>query len=139
MDSQSRIAQAYGYAVCFITIITMLVSVGRSVGAVFDYVDPVHADRWNAGAPVTSYNAWKREYLQRQSAATRGGTPATPLLPPTEAELRQMYQDDRNDQIESVRFRSLKTLVGSLLLMAFAGILFAIHWKWLRPPSAQRA
>lgn len=140
MDNQSRIAQAYGYAVCFITIITMLISVGKSIDALFNYADPVHAERWGSGGPVTSFNAWKREFNPRQNVNPRG--PAGPVVQNSvysETDLRQMYQDDRNDQIETVRFRSMKTLIGALLLIVVSATLFAIHWKWLRRQSPQRA
>lgn len=140
MESQSRIAQAYGYAVCFITIITILISVGKSIDALFNYADPIHAERSGSGGPVTSFNAWKREFNQRQPGNPRNPN-ATTVQPPvlSETELRQMYQDDRKDQIETVRFRSLKTLIGALLLIAVSATLFAIHWKWLRRQSPQTA
>jgi hypothetical protein len=50
-----------------------------------------------------------------------------------------MYQEDRTDQIDSVRFRALKILVGAMLLLIVSVVLFTIHWKWLRRQSAPAA
>jgi len=50
----------------------------------------------------------------------------------SDSEIRQMFEDERMDQIGAVRFRSMKTLVSSILMIAVAIVLFLIHWRWLR-------
>jgi hypothetical protein len=34
--------------------------------------------------------------------------------------------------IANVRFRSIRSLVGNLLLLVVAAVLFVIHWRWLK-------
>jgi hypothetical protein len=133
MASTNRIAQAYGYAVCFIAVIAILISTQSIVRSLFDLSDPLRAEGYGRAGPLTSYSAFKREQLQRTSVPTR--TPAgvsDTAKPPSETELRQMFEDERLDQIGNVRFRSMKTLVSSVLLIIIAVILFLIHWRWLR-------
>ena len=39
----SRISQVYGYAVCFITVVVMLIAIKQVVDAAFDLSDPIRA------------------------------------------------------------------------------------------------
>lgn len=146
IDSQSRMAQGYGYIVCLIAVVAGLASMGGMVNSLFDYVAPVHSDRYGGGGlPVTSYNAYKRAYYAREprsASPDRFATaPAAAKVPDSvpEATLRQMYQDDRADHVENTRFRALKSLVGAALLLIVSIILFTVHWKWLRRQSVQTA
>ena len=34
--------------------------------------------------------------------------------------------------IDSGRFHAVRSLVANLLLIIFAGIVFGVHWQWLR-------
>lgn len=135
MASSNRIAQAYGYAVCFIAVVTILISTSAIVKSLFDLSDPLRADGYGRGVSLTSYSAYKRDQSQRNTG------PAPVRAPPTsdsasgrmsDSELRQMFDDERIDQIGAVRFRSMKTLVSSILMIAVAIVLFFIHWRWLR-------
>ena len=40
----SRISQVYGYAVCLITVVVMLIAIKQVVDAAFDLSDPIRAD-----------------------------------------------------------------------------------------------
>ena len=40
----SRIGQVYGYAVCFITVIVMLIAIKQVVDAAIDLSDPIRAE-----------------------------------------------------------------------------------------------
>lgn len=142
IENQSRMAQGYGYIVCLIAVVAGLASMGGLVNSIFDYAAPVHSDRYGGtGMPVTSYNAYKRAYYSRLPTRTERGPNAAAVngdsIP--DATLRQMYQDDRLDHIENTRFRALKSMAGSALLLIVSIILFTIHWKWLRRQSAQTA
>ena len=134
MANTNRIAQAYGYAVCFIAVIAILASTQSIVKSLFDLSDPLRAEGYGRGGPLTSYSAYKREQRMRTSVPmrTRAGPTDTAAAPPGETELRQMFEDERLDQIGNVRFRSMKTLVSSVLLIIIAVVLFTIHWRWLR-------
>jgi hypothetical protein len=54
----------------------------------------------------------------------------------SDADLRKMYDAEREQVIGNVKFRSIRTLVGSLLLIVVAAVLFVIHWRWLRQRDA---
>jgi hypothetical protein len=43
-----------------------------------------------------------------------------------------MFEDERLEQIGNVRFRAMRTLVTSTLLIIIASGLFFMHWRWLR-------
>lgn len=136
-------AQAYGYIVCLIAVVVGLIALVGVTNSLFDYADPIHTDRYGMGRPISSYSAYKREYYDRQGKPTRtgpdNGARTASVDSVSEATLRQMYQEDRADHIDSTRFRALKSLVGSILLLVVSIVLFTIHWKWLRRQSAQTA
>jgi hypothetical protein len=135
MERTNRIAQIYGYAVCLVAIVTILISITQIVNAAFNLSSPLRAEGYGRGGPLTSYTAYRREQLQRASAPER--TREGPLVrdsagTPTEAEIRQAFEDERLEQIGNVRFRAMRTLVTSTLLIIIASGLFFMHWRWLR-------
>ena len=131
MERSNKIAQAYGYAVCFIAVVTLLFSSKGIIDSSFDLSAPLRADRYMAGMNLTSFEAYKRDRLERRDRPTAVG-PEAPVAPPTDAELREMYESARADQIDNVRFRAMRSLVSNILLVAIAAILFLTHWRWLR-------
>lgn len=135
MERMNRIAQIYGYAVCLVAIITILISITQIVNAAFNLSSPLRAEGYGRGGPLTSYTAYRREQLQRVNAPerTRAGAPVRDsVVVPTEAEIRQAFEDERLEQIGNVRFRAMRTLVTSTLLIIIASGLFFMHWRWLR-------
>lgn len=135
MERTNRIAQVYGYAVCLVAIIAVLISVTQIVNAAFNLASPLRAEGYGRGGPLTSYTAYKREQLQRVNAPERaraGIAVRDSVAVPTDAEIRQMFEDERMEQIGNVRFRAMRTLVTSTLLIIIASGLFFMHWRWLR-------
>jgi hypothetical protein len=135
MERTNRIAQIYGYAVCLVAIITILISITQIVNAAFNLSSPLRAEGYGRGGPLTSYTAYRREQLQRSSAPERaraGVTVRDSAGVPSDAEIRQMFEDERLEQIGNVRFRAMRTLVTSTLLIIIASGLFFMHWRWLR-------
>jgi hypothetical protein len=131
MERSNKIAQAYGYAVCFIAVVTLLFSAKSIIDASFDLSAPLRADRYMAGLNLTSFEAYKRDRVDRRGRPTAVG-PEAPVPQPTEADLRKMYESERADQIDNVKFRAMRSLVSNILLVVIAGILFLTHWRWLR-------
>jgi hypothetical protein len=151
----NRIAQTYGYAVCLITVIVMLIGIKQVIDAAFDLSDPIRAEGGGygrMGGPLTSFEVYKvsvrREMVMRQYS---GPTPAGVARPPadtlSDAEMRRLYDAEREAAIGNVHFRASRSLVGNLLLIVLAAVLFVVHWRWLKrrtdfvpfPPSATRA
>ena len=133
MDRSNKIAQAYGYAICFIAVVTLLFSSKNIIDAAFDLGAPLRADRYMSGLNLTSFEAYKRERVERRDRPTPVGAGAPAQM--TDAELRVIFDDERANHIESVRFRAMRSLVSNILLVLIAFGLFATHWRWLRRES----
>jgi hypothetical protein len=149
MDVNSRIAQAYGYAVCFITVIVMLIAIKQVVDSAFDLSNPLRADGayGRSGRPLTNFELYRME-ARRQGPPYRmqnGLAVATSPLnagvdtAASDAELRKLYDAERDEAIGSAKFRATRSLVGNLLLITLAGVLFGIHWRWLKTRDVQSA
>jgi hypothetical protein len=154
----SRAAQVYGYAVCFITVIVMLISIKSVVDALFDLSDPIRAEGFfgRMGRPLTSFEVYKiaaRRERAGPGPSTVGAGPAlavrtsgAPIVRPapetvsrdtlSDADLRKMYDAEREDVISNARFQAKKSLIGNLLLLLLGGALFGIHWRWLKQRDA---
>ncbi|HEV7387900.1 MAG TPA: hypothetical protein VGN73_04730 [Gemmatimonadaceae bacterium] len=142
----SRIAQVYGYAVCFITVITMLISIKQVVDALIDLSDPIRAEGGGygrMGRPLTNFEVYKmaaRREPDPRRPTQAGPAPATTTPAQTtamadtlsDAELQRMYQAEREEAIGNAKFRATRSLVGNLLLIVLAAILFVVHWRWLK-------
>ena len=136
MSRINRIAQVYGYAVCLVAILTILICMTQIVNSAFNLASPLRAEGYGRGGSLTSYSAYKREQLQRGNAPERprAAVPGRDSVNavPTDTEIRQMFEDERLEQIGNVRFRAMRTLVTSTLLIVIATGLFFMHWRWLR-------
>ncbi len=131
----SRIAQVYGYAVCFITVIVMLIAIKGVVDAAFDLSDPIRAEGGRMGRPLTNFELYKME-ARRQGPARNAPTPmaekASSDSTMSDADLKRMYDAEREAAVGNAHFRAIRSLVGNLLLIVLAGVLFGMHWRWLR-------
>jgi len=148
----SRVSQAYGYAVCFITVIVMLIAIKAVVDSAFDLSDPLRAEGGGygrLGRPLTSFDLYKAEARRQTGGRTQSGpvpmvaegppdTPRNVLTDTTssDADLRRMYDAERDAAIGNAKFHAMRSLVGNLLLIVLAGTLFAVHWRWLRKRDA---
>jgi hypothetical protein len=137
----SRVPQAYGYAVCFITVVVMLFSIKGVVDAAFDLSDPLRADA--GGRPITNFELYKNANRTAIAPKDQNG-PTPPSTAPvrnkadtlSDADLRKLYDAEREAAIGNARFRAIRSLVGNLLLITLAAVLFTIHWRWLRRRDA---
>jgi hypothetical protein len=134
----SRISQIYGYAVCLITVVVMLIAIKQVVDAAFDLSDPIRADGGGygrMGRPITNFELYKME-ARNQARTGTGPQPAAVKVSAdsalSDADLKRMYDAEREAAIGNARFRAIRSLVGNLLLIVLAGVLFVIHWRWLR-------
>ena len=134
----SRISQVYGYAVCLITVIVMLIAIKNVVDAAFDLSDPIRAEGGGygrMGRPITNFELYKMEARQQGSTGNRPQPAMVKVSADSvasDADLKRLYDAEREAAIGNARFRAIRSLVGNLLLIALAGILFWMHWRWLR-------
>lgn len=143
----NRAAQVYGYAVCFITVVTMLIAIKQVVDAAFDLSNPIRAESGygRMGRTITNFELYKVDARNQRGAppqiavssgpdkplvARPAGNAAADTL--SDAELRRLYDAERTEAIDNVHFRATRSLVGNLLLIVVAGVLFGMHWRWLR-------
>ena len=137
-DRPTRIQQVYGYAVCLVAIITLLISINGLVNAAFERADPLHAgNRFGDGAALSSFEAYRATRLERGDrpnpvAPGAAGLDSANTTVESEAELRARYEALRADQIASAQWRAMRSLVVNAILVALAVALFAWHWSWLR-------
>ncbi len=131
----NRIAQVYGYAVCFITVIVMLIAIKGIVDAAFDLSDPIRAEGSRMGRSLTNFEVYKMD-ARRQGPTREPGAPAAqPAVPDStmsDAYLKRMYEAERETAAGNARFRATRSLVGNLLLIILGSVLFGWHWRWLR-------
>jgi hypothetical protein len=146
MPRSTWIASLYGYLVCVIAVITLLVSVSGFIDAAFDRSNPLLArGGWGGmGAPLTSFEAYRASMYYRETVPGRavvvsdqvGSAPARPLPPPSDTltteQLRARYEALRADRIAQVSFSATQNLVKDGLLIILAIALFAWHWRWIR-------
>lgn len=140
----NRISQMYGYAVCFITVIVMLIAIKQVVDSAIDLSDPIRAEGSRMGRTLTNFDVYKVESRNQAGMRAQAG-PMPPGAAPakaaadtaaSDAELRRLYDAERETAIGNARFRAIRSLVGNLLLIVLAGVLFGIHWRWLKRRDA---
>jgi hypothetical protein len=138
----NRIAQAYGYAVCFITVIMMLFSIKSVVDSAIDLSDPLRAEGSRSGRTLTNFEVYKIEARNQGVRPSPGAPGIAPVKGPaadttaSDADLRRLYDAEREAAIGNARFRSIKNLIGSVFLIVLAAVLFGIHWRWLKQRDA---
>lgn len=129
MDAKpNRYAQAYGYGVCIIAVITFLICASVVVNNVFDLANPVQA---TGGLALSSFEAYQADQRPAAVGAARADT--------SEAAQRKRYEALRADRIAHVTFQAWKAIVTSALLMLISVGLFVFHWRWLKRLGAAEA
>jgi membrane protein implicated in regulation of membrane protease activity len=124
-------AALYGYAVCFVAVIVLLISVAAIVSSAMELSDPLHARAWmqREGRSLASYETYKLDVLQAGEAS---GAAAEAGLALDDQTIRAMYDAERADRIQTVTFGARKDIVVSTFLAILSIILFAVHWRWVR-------
>jgi hypothetical protein len=130
MQTPSRVAQLYGYAVCLIALIIVLFTVPSLIENLFHLRDPLQAENESEPA-LSSFDAYKATYERSRSSFPREEA-AAPRPVPSDAELRKAYEALRVDRIERNRFEARRSLISEVLLLVLAVGLFFGHWRWLR-------
>jgi hypothetical protein len=131
--SQKVIAQIYGYTICLVAVITLLVTINSFVNALFDLQDPLHAASASfryQEANLSSFESYKMDVLK---SPQRGGNAVkeNPYIPDDKT-LNVMYEAARADKIQSVRHSAHQSLTLSPLLIVICSILFVTHWRWMK-------
>ena len=142
MARSERIPQVYGYAVCLIAVVVVLISVNSLVNQAFLISDPLAgADRYGygGGASLTSFESYRATRARgRDPMVPRTDESGATSAEPSEAEIRAEYETLRADALTRVRFEARRELTQSLVMLLLAVALFWWHWRWVRG-AEQRA
>ncbi len=132
MDQPRWIPQLYGYTVCLIAVITILLSLSSLVNNVFEFAEPEMSREITIMGDMGGRSLEACRQRMRTAVATRQGGPAASIEVPPDSVLMALCTEERADRIAAVRHRALRSLVTSTIMLLVAGILFAVHWRWLR-------
>ena len=130
VDRPNRIAQWYGYSVCLVAVVVLLLTLTAMVNSLFTLANPLHGEN-DFGPALSSFEAYRATHDQSQYLDPTERE-AVRRAPPSDAELRTRYTALRADRIERNRYGAQRSLVGAGLMTLFAAALFLFHWRWLR-------
>ncbi len=134
MDRSRLVPQLYGYAVCLVCVITILVASNNVIDGVFDTTTP-EMSREVSGSLGGSFEMYRQQRMQMRPEP---GVPVTTGNVP-DSVLRAAYQDELDYRIRSVRHHGMRRIVGSGLTLLIAVAFFVTHWRWLRRPGGVEA
>ncbi len=125
MEKRNRITQVYGYSVCLVTVITLLICLAALVSSLFDLSDPFRSRSpyRQSGPSLASLENYK---MDLQISLKEG------QQLPDDQTLKSMYEAARTDIIQNVSFRARRDIVVDCLLIFVCIILFLTHWIWMR-------
>jgi hypothetical protein len=131
MERSDRVPQLYGYTVCLIALVVMLVNISSIVNQAFALSDPLAGDRFGwGGAVLTSFETYKATAGRMDAMAPNSAAASAPK--PTDAELRAQFEALRADRIARARLDARREMTQSILMLVIAALLFAWHWRWVR-------
>jgi hypothetical protein len=130
-EKPNRVPQIYGYTVCLIAVVAVLISVHGIVDASFALASPLHG-RYGHVEGLTSFESYEAMRMDR-AAVDRGA----PLDTASVETRRRRFEVLRADRIEANRLEAWRRLVGNGLTLLVAVALFAWHWRWLRLRAAE--
>lgn len=136
MDQPRWIPQLYGYSVCLIAVITILISLNSVVNSAFDFAEPGMSREVTGEFGGRSLESCRQRYMMNRSGMPRSPAEpdATPM--PPDSVILSLCAEDRADRIVAVRHNALRSMITSSLMLLVAGGLFAAHWRWLRGSRA---
>ena len=129
MEKKTKIPQVYGYAVCIVAIITILISVADLITSVIDASDPLYA--WGDDQRLSSFENFKVDALKS------GKNEASYV--PDDSTLRIMYEDAKNHKIRRIKHQTTKSIIVSSILIVISTTLFITHWIWMRKIDKQQS
>lgn len=123
MGKTKNLTQIYGYMICLVSIIVFLTSVTSIINAVIDKTDPLHSTY--DSQQLATFEVYKLE--QMKSFNTKD--PEIKKELPTDAQLRNIYNDIRQEKINRVVFQSNKSIIVNSSLILLCIIFFWTHWR----------
>lgn len=118
MQKKYLIGKIYGYLVCFIAIITMLMMTGSIVRGLYELKRPETSQRGYYGSGnLTSFESYKISVAKDSKL--------------DDTQLRNAYDSELKVRNEDRIFEAKKDIVTSLMVFFVAVLFFFLHWKWI--------
>ena len=124
MEKKSKAPLVYGYAICLVAVITLLISIAGIIFAVMDLGDPLYAGRSSGKTSLASFENYKMDMLKSPDEKQ--------AWIPDDETLRTMYESEKDDVIRRVRHDSMRSLYINAVLITICIVLFLTHWRWMR-------
>lgn len=130
MSTSRLVPTIYGYLVCLVSIIVVLVSLSMIINGIFNLSDPLHSSSYSyTGGPqdLSSFEAYKI------SATTMAPAPTSTqvTVPPSNADLQVAYNSAKDERTTTVRLDAIRSITDGVILILAAFFLFIFHWRWL--------
>jgi hypothetical protein len=131
---QKLAAQIYGYTICLVAVITLLITITTLVNALFDLQDPLHSINFRMmGSPsLASFENYKMDVLKSTPRRDREGAAENTSYVPDDKTLIAMFEAAKVDKIQSVKHSGHQQITISVLLIVICSILFMTHWSWMK-------
>lgn len=117
-------AHIYGYSVCLVAFLTVLISAGLAVYAAIGYFAPITDARF--GEDLASFEGFRETYLRRLSESR------APMVPQDDATIRKIYEARRKSAQDELHFEEVRNLAVNLALIVISVGLIIFHWRWLK-------
>ena len=136
MEKPTRtVALIYGYAVCLVALITLLISVPNMVNSIIDLSDPLHGGGYYSQEKQPSLASYENYKMDVLSAPQESGRANQAAYVPDDTTLRAMYEAARADRIAAATHIARRTIIVFGLLTVIAILIFLFHFRWLRSLS----
>lgn len=128
MKHPNRIAEVYGYLICLVSVITILITSGVIIQALIDIGHPYQSREFNTqSSSLVSFDNYI--LAKRQSS---GEDTLTKKLTGDTVFLRGMYEAERKNLVEKVNHRIRRDIIVNSSILLFSILLFVFHWLWLK-------
>jgi len=130
---KKSILEIYALAVCFLGIISIVVSLGIGIYNIVEIIYPEFAvDQWQYEQHSSNDKFWQN-HPKRYPPELNGKA----LQKPSEEELTKMRTESYDLVIKNQQRNSIQSLVQSLIFLIISSIFFVLHWKLFRKSQKQ--
>jgi hypothetical protein len=124
----NRIAEVYGYLICLVSVIAILITSGGIIQALIDIGHPYQSREFNTqSSSLVSFD----NYILTKRQASWTDTISQKIIGDT-VTLRSMYEAERKSLVEKVNHRIRRDIVVNSSLLFLSVLLFVFHWLWLK-------
>ena len=119
---KKNLFQAYAIIICIVAIIAFLIGISSLVFSCNDYLNPLYAGRTNIS--LSSFEYFKVDLLKT--------TTKEQFYIPNDAEIMNMYETAKNQQLLSVNHRIFRSLIVNSIVIILSIVLFFSHWRLMK-------